>query len=189
MAKTISPPERWPSGEKKRPRRLAQIAAAERAAAEANMLTVLKQPHRRGNRSQLAESSMGRFCLTHGLDMALYDAVEAYGQLRRQWLAFAGAPLPDRLGGNDADVSLEDWKRWQELIAEWNRVMERAGGYLGRIGVVALIFDRPEPTVRIYPGKVTACLYALALHQGRIKPVDARKAVVDDTGKSVDSRE
>ena len=189
MGKSISPPERWPSGQKKRPRRIAQIAEAQRAAEEANMITVLMQPHRRGNRSQLAENPMGRFCLTHGLDRALYDAADAYSQLRRQWLAFAGAPMPDRLGGNDADVSIEDWKRWQELISEWERVMERAGGYLGRLGVVSMLFDRPEPTVRIYPGKVTACLYALAIHQGRIRAVDTRKLVIDDRGKSPHSRE
>lgn len=151
------------------------------------MITVLSQPHRRGNRSQLAECPLGQFCLTHGLDRALYDAAEAYGQLRRQWSAFAGAPMPDRLGGSEADVTIEDWKRWQELIAEWNRVMENAGGYLGRVGVVALIFDRPKPTVRIYAGKVTACLYALAIHQGRIKAVDAAAGRIDDKSKSVNS--
>lgn len=189
MIKTISPPHRFPGGQKKRPRTLQQIAAAERALAEAAMQTVLAQPHRRGNRSQLAESPMGRFCLTHGLDRALYDASEAYARLRRQWQAFAGAPLPDRLGGHEADVTIEDWKRLAELIAEWNRVMESAGGFHGRLGVVSLIFDRPEPTSRIYPGKVTACLYALAIHQGRLKHVEKRNVVVDEDRKSVDSND
>lgn len=190
MGKSISPPERWPSGEKKRPRRLAQIAAAQRAAEEANMITVLSQPHRRGNRSQLAENPLGRFCLTHGLDRALYDAAEAYAQLNRQWLAAAGAPLPDRLGGNDRDVDLEQWKKWGELIAEWGRVMDRAGGFPGKSGVVALLFERPEPSIKIYPGQVIASLHALALHQGRLgKNVDAHGNRVDEKGKSTDSRE
>lgn len=167
---TINPPERYPSGRLKKPRTLEKIAEAERAVAEANMITVLKQPHRRGNRSQLAENPLGRFCLAHKLDRALYDAGDAYGTLRRKWAAMAGAPLPDRLGGNGGDVSIEDWSKWEDLIRAWEREMDRAGTWHGKCGVVALIFDRPEPTFKIVPKLVISALDALAIYQGRKQP-------------------
>lgn len=182
MAKSISPPHRWPSGDRKRRAPQGQVERE-------NVQFVISQPHRRGERSQLAENPMGRFCLTHGLDRALYDAAEAYAQLNRQWLAVAGAPLPDRLGGNDCDVDLEQWKKWGELIAEWGRVMDRAGGFPGKSGVVALLFERPEPSIKIYPENIIAALKALAIHQGRLRPVDNRRDEIDASRKSVDSRD
>lgn len=163
--KSIRAPRRYPCG--KRKSRLEQIADAEQATRDAAILTVLSQPHRRGQRSQLAENPLGRFCLTHGLDRALYDAAEAYGNLRQKWRAYSGAPLPDRLGGSGGDVSLEQWQDWLKTLREWDRDMERAGGYIGRLGAVALIFERPEPTVRIETLKVIAALNALAKSQGR----------------------
>lgn len=171
---TINPPERYPSGRLKKPRTLEKIAEAERAVAEANMITVLKQPHRRGNRSQLAENPMGRFCLDHKLDQALYDAADAYGTLRRKWAAHAGAPLPDRMGGSGGDVALDDWCKWGDLIKAWEREMDRAGTEYGKKGVVALLFDRPEPGCKIIPRLVIASLDALAIHQGRKQPNRAR---------------
>ncbi len=168
MAKSISPPERWPSGEKKRPRRLEQIAEAERAVAEANMQVVLAQPHRRGNRSQLSESPLGRFCLTHGLDRALYDAGESYGAMRRKWCAQIGAPMPDRMNGNSAnEVTIQDWKKWEKTILDWESEMRRAAGARGLDCVVSLIFDRPEPSIKIHAPVTIAALNALAKHQGR----------------------
>lgn len=164
---SINPPERYASGRLKKPRTIEKIAEAERAVAEANMITVLKQPHRRGNRSQLAENPLGRFCLDHKLDQALYDAGDAYGSLRRKWGAMIGAPMADRLGGNGGDVDIDDWRKWGDLIQEWEREMDRAGGWLGKVGVIALIFDRPGPAIKIYPDLVIAALNALAKHQGR----------------------
>lgn len=165
---SILPVSRYPSGRLKKPRTLEKIAEAERAVAEANMLTVLKQPHRRGNRSQLAENPLGRFCLEHRLDRALYDAGDAYGTLRRKWAAMAGAPLPDRLGGNGGgDVTLEDWKKWGARLRAWEAEMKRAGGKDGLAAVVALLFDKPEPHCKIKPPKAINALLALAKAQGR----------------------
>gem|GEM_PF-3052193 len=163
---SILPVSRYPSGRLKKPRTLEKIAEAERRAAEANMQTVLAQPHRRGNRSQLAENPLGRFCLEHRLDRALYDAADVYGTLRRKWQAQSGAPMPDRLGGtgNGADVSLEDWERWGARIREWEREMTRAGGKHGLDCVVALLFDKPEPSLRIKPPAAIAALDALAIY-------------------------
>jgi hypothetical protein len=162
--KSIRAPRRYPCG--KRKSRLEQIADAEQATRDAAILTVLAQPHRRGNRSQLAENPLGRFCLAHGLDRALYYAAEAYGNLRQKWRAYSGAPLPDRLGGSGGDVEFEQWQDWLKTQKEWERDMERAGGYIGRLGVISLIFDRPEPTVRIEANKVIDALKALAKAQG-----------------------
>ncbi len=166
---SILPVERYPNGRLKKPRTLEKIAEAERAVAEANMITVLKQPHRRGNRSQLAENPLGRFCLDHKLDQALYDAGDAYGTLRRKWQAQAGAPMIDRLGGsgNGADVSLEDWERWGARIREWEKEMQSAGGEHGLAAVVALLFDRPGPSIKIKPPAAIASLLALAKAQGK----------------------
>jgi hypothetical protein len=94
--KSIRAPRRYPCG--KRKSRLEQIADAEQATRDAAILTVLSQPHRRGQRSQLAENPLGRFCLTHGLDRALYDAAEAYGNLRQKWRAYSGAQDAEGMG-------------------------------------------------------------------------------------------
>ncbi len=165
---SILPVSRYPNGRLKKPRTLEKIAEAERAVAEANMLTVLKQPHRRGNRSQLAENPLGRFCLEHRLDQALYDAADAYGTLRRKWQAQAGAPMPDRLGGNGTgDVALDDWRKWGERVKTWEAEMTRAGGKHGLDCVVSLLFDRPGPSIMIKPPQAIASLLALAKAQGK----------------------
>lgn len=165
---SILPVSRYPSGRLKKPRTLEKIAEAERAVAEANMIVVLKQPHRRGNRSQLAENPLGRFCLDHKLDQALYDAGDAYGSLRRKWAAMAGAPMIDRLGGNGGgDVLLDDWRKWGARLLEWEREMQRAGGKHGLACVVALLFDRPGPSIGIKAPQAIAALLALAKAQGR----------------------
>lgn len=165
---SILPVSRYPNGRLKKPRTLEKIAEAERAVAEANMLTVLKQPHRRGNRSQLAENPLGRFCLAHKLDRTLYDAGDAYGTLRRKWAAQAGAPMIDRLGGTgNGEVTLEDWQRWGERIREWEKEMKRGGGKDGLAAVVALLFDKPEPSIKIKPPQAINALLALAKAQGR----------------------
>lgn len=166
---SISPPQRFPCGKRKRsPKTIEQIAEAERISREAEMQTVLAQPHRRGNRSQLAECPLGRFCAAHKLHRALYDAGEAYGALKRKWLAAYDAPLPDKLGGSGRDIDMEDVRKWGELIDEWEAEMMKAGTYLGRLSVKSLIFDRPEPTVKIHPALAIRALTALAIHQGRI---------------------
>lgn len=168
------PPERHPCGQRKKkikPRTIEQIAEAQRAAEESEMIVVLSQPHRRGNRSQLAENPLGRFCLEHKLNRALYDAAEAYIGLRRKWAAVWDSPMPDRLGGlggSGYDPDMEDIHKWEKLLNEWEREMLREGKFLGRLSVYSLMFDRPEPTVKIYPTLTIRALYALAVMQGRL---------------------
>lgn len=131
------------------------------------MRVVLAQPHRRGNRSQLAESPLGRFCLVHDLPGELFDAGEEYASLKRAWNAHWSGPMPDRLGGNGGDIDMETLDRWLELIKAWEGAMLDAGGYHGRLTVIALAFDRTEG-VRIYPQEAKAALLALAKFQGRL---------------------
>ena len=161
---TIRPTPRFPCG-KKRPAQ--RIADAQKAAEESEMRVVLAQPHRRGSRSQLAECPLGRFCLEHKLDRELFDAGEAYATLKRRWLAAWDTPLPDRLGGSGGDIDKETLDRWRELITAWEGAMLDAGGYHGRLTVIALAFDRVQ--VKVYPIEAKAALTALARFQGRIQ--------------------
>lgn len=164
----VIPPERYPCGKIKKTRNIQQIAEAERALQEAEMQVVLAQPHRQGNRSQLAESPFGRFCLEHKLRSELYDAGDAFAALKRKWRSAWGVPSPDRLGGSGSDVDMEDIKKWEKLLSEWESEMLREGTYPGRLSVLSLLFERPEPSVKIYPELAIRALYALAIYQGRL---------------------
>lgn len=159
----ISPPYKYKSGNK---RPAQSIAEAQRAAEECEMRVVLAQPHRRGNRSQLAESPLGRFVLENKLDRELFDAGEAYAGLKRRWLAAWDTPLPDRLGGPGRDIDCETLAQWKQTIEAWEGAMMDAGGYHGRLSVIALAFDRAV-AVRIYTDRAIAALIALAKFQGR----------------------
>ena len=162
---SLHPPRREPSGRRQRtPQR---IADAQKAAEESEMRVVLAQPHRRGNRSQLAESPLGRFVLAHSLDRELFDAGEVYAGLKRRYLAAWDTPLPDRLGGSGGDIDSETLRRWRELIDAWEQAMMDGGGYHGRLSVIAMAFDR-STDVRIYPERAILSLKALATFQGRL---------------------
>lgn len=159
--------ERHPCGKLKKP--VAKtIAEAQKAAEEVEKAVVLAQPHRRGEGSQMAESPLGRFCLQHKLRRELFDAGEAYATLSRQWASVWGAPMPDRLGGNGGDVPMEQAVKWKELLIEWDRCMESAGGYIGRLSVISLAVDLGNVPIKINPEKAKSALFALAIHQGRI---------------------
>lgn len=158
----ISPPARYPCG-KRRPAQ--RIADAQKAAEESEMRVVLAQPHRRGNRSQLAESPLGRFVLENRLDRELFDAGEAYGSLKRQWVSAWGAKMMERHGGAGGDIDCETLKRWKELIEAWEQAMMDAGGYHGRLSVIGMLAR--DESVRIYPERAIRSLKALAKFQGR----------------------
>jgi hypothetical protein len=160
--------DRYPCGKAKKPT-LEQLAAAQRAAMEVEMQVVLAQPHRRGNRSQLAESPLGRFCEAHRCPREYFDAGEDYGAMKRRWRAAVGAPMIDRLGGNGGDIESETVRKWAELIKAWERAMLDGGGYLGRLSVISLIMDRPTIQPKIYTQEAKMALYALAKYQGRMK--------------------
>lgn len=159
--------DRYPCGKIKRTAEA--IAAAQKAADEAEMQTVLSQPHRRGNRSQLAESPLGRFCLEHDLPREIYDAGEAYASIRRQWAAAWDAPLIDRLGGSGRDIEHDQLLKWRDLLAAWERAMRDGGGIQGCASAISLIVERSEIPIPIYPAEAKAALYSLARYQGRMR--------------------
>lgn len=180
----VTPPERYPCGKIKRSKTIQQIAEAEKKVQEHEMATVLAQPHRQGSRSQLSENAFGRFILAHKLRRELYDAGVEYYALRRRLVNIWGGPRDGiKLDGNGSDVTTEQASKWKHLIREWDVTMEGAGGYLGRLGVVALTFAVGEPQAKIYPEKVIAALMALAVFQGRVdvneKGVDTDKNLVN----------
>lgn len=182
----VTPPERYPCGKIKRPKTIEQIAEAEKKAQEHEMATVLAQPHRQGSRSQLSENAFGRFILAHKLRRELYDAGIEYYALRRRWVTTWGGPMDEiRLGGSGEEVTMELAQKWKNTLDEWNAEMLRAGGFIGRLGVLGLIFAVGEAQVKIYPSKVIAALMALAVFQGR---VDVNEKGVDKSENLINFR-
>jgi hypothetical protein len=67
--------------------RLVRIKDAERDRDMLEKITVLKQPHRRGDADQFCESAVGRFVLQHKLPRAVYDASQEWAGLIRHHYA------------------------------------------------------------------------------------------------------
>jgi hypothetical protein len=91
--------------------RLQRPSAAERREAQkarefAEQLTVLNQPHRRGNPDQMCGDALGRFVLAHRLGREVYDAGQRYSMLVRRFYASRGIPMfmRDR-GGSGRGIS------------------------------------------------------------------------------------
>jgi len=135
--------ERFPCGRLKRP--------ARRERTEDETLFVLRQPHRRGERSQMAESELGRFCLERRLSTEVYDAALRYGQLRRKIASVWGGPRMERVEGNGGDVPIEVVLRWIEEAFAQEEAMVDAGGTMGKAGVSWLVVSEMR-----LPGGVVA---------------------------------
>jgi hypothetical protein len=164
--------ERYPSGQLKRPTTIEQMAAAEKAREEAEMVTVLRQPHRIAfGRSQMAECALGRFVLKHRLRSELFQAGDAWANTKRKWLSVKGAPLPDKPGGTGADVPSEIVDKWAAEALEGEQAMMRAGGPGGLLSVVWMAFDGFDFAPGADVGHAMAALMALAVATGRL---DAR---------------
>ena len=99
--------------------RLKRILAADRDrnVGIAEMVTVLSQPHRRGDTSQLVESPLGRFTLRHRLDRPYYDAGIEYGAMVRHFHAAKGVPsIISEGSGSGAGVSPEKAKQLSDEL-------------------------------------------------------------------------
>ena len=164
MNKQIVPPARFPCG-KRRPAQ--RIADAQRAAEESEMRVVLAQPHRRGNRSQLAESPLGRFCLSMELPRELFDAGETYACIVHKWRRAKQVPSTTRLGGSSPEPEDEEVRKLRELISEWERTMEDAGEWIGKVSAICLAMNEPID-LKINAELASRALYALAKYQGRL---------------------
>lgn len=166
----ISPPHREPNGRLQREstaqERLNEIS---RAQADEMMSVVRNQPHRKGEASPLAESSLGRFVLLYRLDHALFDAGMQYARVRGQWLAAMGAPRDERHGGSGNDLPLETVWKWRDDVAEWRREMARAGGKNGAASVEYMVCDNMDFAGHMFETRHTIdALVALAKAMGKV---------------------
>ena len=111
--------KRQPNGKLRRPT-VAERDKLAKLKEQAEMQTVLAQPHRRGNTDQRCASALGRACMALGLPQSYYDAGQNYAALRRRWRAAKGIPTDERLGiGSGAgpeDGTVEGWEREIEQI-------------------------------------------------------------------------
>jgi hypothetical protein len=118
---------RTANGDLKRPT-VDERAQAQQMAENIEKLTVLAQPHRRGDLSQLTESPLGRLVLHGGLRRELYDAGIEYGGMVRRFYAAAGIPQPVSDGhpttgaGVDPKVAIELRKALDSLERSMRRV-------------------------------------------------------------------
>jgi hypothetical protein len=89
------PGPRYANGALKKPT-VAQKTKAERlaAAALAEKLPVLKQPHRLGVADRLLESPLGRILIRHNAPRELFTTGVNFGELYRVWSRATGAPSP-----------------------------------------------------------------------------------------------
>lgn len=119
----------------------AELNEINRAKADAEQAIVLNQPHRKGERSHMAESPIGRFILQFALERELYDAALEYARIRGMWLRIMGAILPEQHDGKGGDVSEELAHRWRDDVAEWRGAMMEAGGREGVSSVEMMACD------------------------------------------------
>lgn len=157
------------SGRLQRPT-LAQQIAAKIATEDAEKVVVLAQPHRRGERGQLAESALGRFVNRCRLDRECYDAGVKYAVLRRQWRAAIGAPMPDRLSGKGADIDMDVVHEWRARLNDMEDAMMRCG--VAALGwcVELACDDRDMPPGHPSEDATACALKALAVETGLLAP-------------------
>lgn len=160
------------NGRIQRPTTVAQIEAAEAEQRRHEMSVVLAQPHRRGDEDQLCASALGRFVKAHGLRRELYDAGEQYANLKRQWLAFFGAPMPDRLSGSGTGVTLataQEWGRRLDALEIAVATAAPAGYGLAVLEYVrSMAVDGIDPAAGSPIGAIERGLLGLAIELGRI---------------------
>lgn len=106
--------------------------AARKRSLQLEQLTVLRQPHRRGEIHQFAESPLGRLVLRLKLHDSIYDAGLEYGTLVRRYYAAAGIPQVIRgaapgptTGGVDPKIAVETRRRLFQI----ERPLRRMPGF------------------------------------------------------------
>ena len=118
---------RQPNGRLRRPSKAERENFAKRME-EVEMQTVLRQPHRNGDRDQNCECELGQFFKRNRhLRRELRDAAEHYRETKRRWRAAWGAPTLDRIeGGGGLGPSDKTVKAWGREIDEMERAADRA---------------------------------------------------------------
>lgn len=109
---------RYPGG-KLKPPSTAERQEWQRKIEEAEMQTVLEQPHRQGNRDQLCESPLGRFFLDNPMiRRELREAGVEFASLKHRWRAAMKIPT-DIHGGEGSGIGPSDdtFTRWGNRIS------------------------------------------------------------------------
>jgi hypothetical protein len=161
---------REPNGQLKRPSRGERESFAKRLE-EAEMQTVLAQPHRRGNRDQRCETALGRFFIAYPrLRDELFDAAKEYAGLKGRWRAAKGAPSNLISGGAAAHSgpgpSDRKVRAWGAQIA----AIEQAVASASPLGLGPMqwlvVEDRETPPHQHFA--VVAALRSVAVATGRL---------------------
>jgi len=108
--------------------RLSRMLAAERERRliAGETITVMMQPHRRGDNRRELESPLGRFVLRNKLRDELYDTGIEYGGLVRQFYAAKGIPQPSSDGGGSGrGVSPEKAIKLKEELDRLEKPLKR----------------------------------------------------------------
>ena len=82
-------------------------------------VTVLRQPHRKGDTDQRRASALGRFVLAYRMRSEIYDSGNEYAELVARWRAARGIPTDVRLGVGGCGEGPAD-----ETVREWNKKIE-----------------------------------------------------------------
>lgn len=140
---------------------------ATRRLADLEQSVVLKQPHRRGEKSPLAECALGRFILTYSIDTECFDAAIQFQRRRAVYRAVVGAPRmdqPSASGGSLDGPDKETVARWRDDIETVEEAVLEAAGEFGMI-VINCLLDRDQEPRATEIGK--RALIALARAMGR----------------------
>lgn len=162
----IIPPRREKNG--RRSRAVDRQNAASRRLADLEQSIVLKQPHRRGEKSPLAECAVGRFVLAQKMDTEVFDAALQFQRRRTIYRAVVGAPRIDQVAGSGSSVDGPDQEtvaRWREEIELVEEAVEEQAGKLGML-IIDRLVDRDLDVKHMTAlGKIA--LVALARALGR----------------------
>jgi hypothetical protein len=140
-------PRREKNGRKSR-RLVDRQNDASRRLADLEQSVVLKQPHRRGEKSPLAECALGRFVMGQGMDADVFDAAMAFHRRRAIYRSVVGAPRIDQPGGGASSVDGPDQKtvaRWREEIETVEDAVSQAAGPYGMTAVDTMLDRDLEP--------------------------------------------
>jgi len=155
---------------------LLALQEAEAAKRLAETLTVLAQPHRQGDTSELRESVFGRFVLQHKCGRECYEAGKEYLILVMRWRMAKGVTVPkwvrEEYGGSgggdveDPEAFREVVEGWDAHIKECKSAMIRGGMFQGFRAANSLILDDREVwSDMLHP--VKRAIHALAIELQR----------------------
>ena len=155
---------------------LLALQEAEAAKRLEQTLTVLAQPHRQGDTSELRESVFGRFVLQHKCGRECYEAGKEYLILVMRWRMARGVTVPkwvrEEYGGSGGD-DMQNPDEFREIVEGWAKnikdcesAMRGAGRWQGMKAANSLILDDREVWAdMLHP--VKRAIHALAIELQR----------------------